>query len=204
MAATGSMNTRGQHTGTLTKCTQPKSSRSSWYFNKYQHHLHNVLSVWQFWLHSENDIRTMRTKLVLHMCFTHPSVGNTLLYTTLHLVSVYVLDTCVQRGQQELVLLKLMLQVGERQLGVTDTLQEEVHWIYTWTSLWVLLEHRLAVGNGMIPGLVYHDLPNQKNIQRLSVLLTSHQRKTMITIQWEVPIYLPNTCIVAWDYWQYM
>ena len=43
MAATGSMNTHGPHTGTLTKCTQPKSSRSSWYFNKYQHHLHNIL-----------------------------------------------------------------------------------------------------------------------------------------------------------------
>lgn len=69
----------------------------------------------------------MRTKLVLHMCFTHPTVGNALLHTTLHLVSVYVLDTRVQRGQQELVFLKLMLQVGERQLGVTDTLQEEVY-----------------------------------------------------------------------------
>ena len=43
MAATGSMNTHGPHTGTLTKCTQPKSSQSSWSFNKYQHYLHNIL-----------------------------------------------------------------------------------------------------------------------------------------------------------------
>jgi len=83
--------------------------------------------VQQFWLQSEDDIWIMSTKLVPHVCFTLPSVGITLLYTTLHLVSVYVLDTRVQRGQQELVLLKLMLQMGERQLGVTDTLQEEVH-----------------------------------------------------------------------------
>jgi len=90
MAATGSMNTHGPHTGTLTRCTQPKISHSSWYFNKYQHHLHDILSVQQFWLQSEDDIWIMSTKLVPHVCFTLPSVGITLLYTTLHLVSVYV------------------------------------------------------------------------------------------------------------------
>ena len=40
------------------------------------------------------------------------------------LVSVYVFNTCIQGGQQELILLKLMLQVGERKLRVTDALQQ--------------------------------------------------------------------------------
>ena len=41
-----------------------------------------------------------------------------------YLVSVYVFDACIQGGQQELILLELMLQVGERKPRVTDTLQQ--------------------------------------------------------------------------------
>ena len=40
------------------------------------------------------------------------------------LVSVYVFNTCIQGGKQELILLKLMLQVGERKPRVTDALQQ--------------------------------------------------------------------------------
>ena len=41
-----------------------------------------------------------------------------------HLVCVNVFDACIQGGEQKLVLLKLMLQVGERKLRVTDALQQ--------------------------------------------------------------------------------
>ena len=41
-----------------------------------------------------------------------------------HLVCVYVFDACIQGGEQKLVLLKLVLQVGERKLRVTDALQQ--------------------------------------------------------------------------------
>ena len=37
---------------------------------------------------------------------------------------MYVFNTCIQGGQQELILLKLMLQVGERKPRVTDALQQ--------------------------------------------------------------------------------
>ena len=41
-----------------------------------------------------------------------------------HLVYEYVFEACIQGGEQKLVLLKLMLQVGERKLRVTDALQQ--------------------------------------------------------------------------------
>ena len=37
---------------------------------------------------------------------------------------MYVFDACIQGGQQELILLKLVLQVGERKPRVTDALQQ--------------------------------------------------------------------------------
>ena len=37
---------------------------------------------------------------------------------------MYVFDACIQGGEQKLVLLKLVLQVGERKLRVTDALQQ--------------------------------------------------------------------------------
>ena len=41
-----------------------------------------------------------------------------------HLVYEYVFEACIQGGEQKLVFLKLMLQVGERKLRVTDALQQ--------------------------------------------------------------------------------
>ena len=41
-----------------------------------------------------------------------------------HLVYEYVFEACIQGGEQKLVLLKLVLQVGERKLRVTDALQQ--------------------------------------------------------------------------------
>ena len=42
----------------------------------------------------------------------------------IYLVSVYVLNTCIQGGQWELILFKLVLQMGERKPRVTDALQQ--------------------------------------------------------------------------------
>ena len=41
-----------------------------------------------------------------------------------HLVYEYVFEACIQGGEQKLVFLKLVLQVGERKLRVTDALQQ--------------------------------------------------------------------------------